>query len=217
MLVGDFGVGLDLGLGLKEGLRLKKIIGRREALQTVARQKGCTDSYYGAGEEEEGVLVWCIDWSSLAHHKAFMNSPAYPPFLKSLAPIMKSAQIMHVPRLSLNGAIGNGVVEIAVFFDIEDLFLQGTRKFIKAIREIDAERGIQGFRGVVVFGEVWERIARREGGEEGRAVVLMLGWESLEAHLAFTKTQDFTDSTKYLKEGTGGVEMFHVSFRRAGG
>lgn len=60
---------------------------------------------------------------------------------------------------------------------------QGVWEFVRAIREIDAERGIEGFGGVVVFGEVWERIARREGGEEGRALVLMVGWESLEAHL----------------------------------
>ncbi|RAL66900.1 hypothetical protein DID88_007682 [Monilinia fructigena] len=142
--------------------------GRYEALQTVAKQKGCTDSYYGAVKEEEG-----------------------------------RPDNARITRLNLTGAIGHGVVEIAVFFDIEDLFLQGTRKFIKAIREIDAERGIEGFGGVVVFGEVWERIARREGGEEGRA--------------PFTKTQDFTDITKYLMQGTSAVEMFHVGFRRIEG
>ncbi|KAF7887796.1 hypothetical protein EAF00_010090 [Botryotinia globosa] len=197
----------------------------RETLDTVAAQKGCTNSYYGGTLEDDGVLIWCIDWTSLAPHKAFMNSPAYPAFLENLQPIMGSVEIIHASKLDVAGAIAEenagqkgGVMEVATFFDVEDVFLEGVETFKTAIRKLHSEEKIAGFLGVIDSGEVIEKIAKKKEAmeeEKGRALILMLGWETKEAHMAFRETKEFADSIGFLRKGTSGADMFHVAFRNA--
>ncbi|QSZ29213.1 hypothetical protein DSL72_003724 [Monilinia vaccinii-corymbosi] len=209
-----------------------------ETLQTVVKQKGCTNSYYGPVQEEEGVLIWCIglfslflhktpilthkqDWTSLAQHKIFMDSPAYTTFLEKLEPIVESVQIIHVGWLNVERAVGNGVMEIITFFGVEDTFIEGTKKFITAMRKIEAQKGIVGFGGVIEYREVIEKIAmQNEGGEvkeeaKGRAMVLVVGWESKEVHMAFRETQDFLDNIGVLRKETSGQKMYHIAFKSA--
>ncbi|KAF7867420.1 hypothetical protein EAF04_005503 [Stromatinia cepivora] len=167
-------------------------------------------------EKEERLLVWCIDWTSLAHHKSFMDSPAYPSFLENLKPIMESAEIIHVGRLNVKGAIGKGVMEVAIFFDVEDIFIEGTKNFTTALQNLHTENKIAGFLGVIDYGEVIEKIAKNGDAKEeekGRGLVLMIGWESWGAHMAFRETKEFQDNVGFLRKGTSGVEMFHIAFK----
>ncbi|TGO47590.1 hypothetical protein BCON_0271g00110 [Botryotinia convoluta] len=222
-LRGEIGVGDLEGEGKGEAEEAARIW--RETLDTVAAQKGCTNSYYGGTLEDEGVLIWCIDWTSLAPHKAFMGSPAYLAFLENLQPIMGSAEIIHVRKLDVAGAIekGNagqkgGVMEVATFFDVEDVFLEGVEYFKTAIRNLHAEKKIAGFLGVIDSGEVIEKIAKNKEAmeeEKGRALVIMIGWENKEAHMAFRETKEFADNIGYLRKGTSGADMFHIAFKNA--
>ncbi|KAK6604388.1 hypothetical protein H4I95_06291 [Botrytis cinerea] len=214
----------DIGAGDLEGEGEEARIWR-ETLDTVAAQKGCTNSYYGGTLEDNEVLVWCIDWTSLAPHKAFMDSPAYPAFLENLQPIMGSVKIIHMSKLDVAGAISKingeqkgGVMEVAIFFDVEDVFLEGIEKFKSAMHKLHAEKKIAGFLGVIDSGEVIEKIAKNKEAKEeekGRALVIMIGWESKEAHLAFRETKEFAESTVFLRKGTSGADMFHVAFKNA--
>ncbi|KAJ8059412.1 hypothetical protein OCU04_012359 [Sclerotinia nivalis] len=210
---------------LRGGIRVGDLEGEgeyariwRETLDTVASQKGYTDSSYGAviEEKEDEVLVWCIDWTSLAHHKSFMDSPAYPSFLENLKPIMESPEIIHVEKLNVKGVIGKGVMEVTTFFDVEDILIEGMKKFITAVQNLHTENKIAGYLGVVNYGEVIGKIARNGDAKEeekGRGLVFIVGWENLAAHMAFQKTQDFRDTTEHLSKGSSGFEMFHTALK----
>ncbi|KAK6603164.1 hypothetical protein H4I96_05932 [Botrytis cinerea] len=141
----------DIGAGDLEGEGEEARIWR-ETLDTVAAQKGCTNSYYGGTLEDNEVLVWCIE------------------------------------------------------------------KFKSAMHKLHAEKKIAGFLGVIDSGEVIEKIAKNKEAKEeekGRALVIMIGWESKEAHLAFRETKEFAESTVFLRKGTSGADMFHVAFKNA--
>ena len=69
--------------------------------------------------------------------------------------------------------------------------------------------GFKGAAGGWIFEE-------REFGDEkkvGKAVVLALAWESVDAHMKFRETDDFTTNIGGLREGTIGAEMHHVTFK----
>lgn len=54
------------------------------------------------------------------------------------------------------------------------------------MHKLHAEKKIAGFLGVIDSGEVIEKIAKNKEAKEeekGRALVIMIGWESKEAHL----------------------------------
>lgn len=53
-----------------------------------------------------------------------MTSPTYTEFLENLSPIVKSASVIHVSRLAEPTVTGNGCTEMAMFFDIEEIFME---------------------------------------------------------------------------------------------
>lgn len=52
---------------------------------------------------------------------------------------------------------------------------------------------------------------------KGKAVVLVIGWESKEAHLAFRETDTFKENIHFLRQGMGGAEMVSLMVSRRGG
>lgn len=81
---------------------------------------------------------------------------------------------------------------------------------MKVIEEAKGE----GYLGTA-YGETLEDVKKhadqgKEDVKEGKAVVLLIGWESKELHMKFRETDTFKENIHYLREKTGGVEM--VSF-----
>ena len=77
-------------------------------------------------------------------------------------------------------------------------------QLVKAISE-NAE-GFKGAAGGWVFEDV------EYEGKKGKAYVWLLGWESVEAHMAFRETQAFRDNIHLLREDPLGSEMHHTKF-----
>ncbi len=48
---------------------------------------------------------------------------------------------------------------------------------------------------------------------KGRAYVLALGWDSVDAHMAFRETKEFTDAIVHVREKIKGAAMYHVKFQ----
>lgn len=72
----------------------------RETLDTIAAQKGCTNSYYGGTLEDEGVLIWCIGLfspfiASLTDFEYVENSPVTYRLLFFLFISIPSTQTSH--------------------------------------------------------------------------------------------------------------------------
>ncbi|CAD6445685.1 d8287be3-edee-45a6-ad09-f51801c7012f [Sclerotinia trifoliorum] len=214
-------------LTLKDGIKVADLEGDGEyakiwrgTLDTIASQKGYNGSYYGAviEETEKEVLAWYIDWTSLAHHKSFMESPAYPSLLENISSIIQGADIKHVEKLNVKEIAGKGVMEVAVFFDVEDVFIEGINNFIGTLKKVQAQKKIAGFLGLLEYGEVIEKIAKNSDAKEeekGRAVVFVVGWENVAAHTAFQGTQEFKDTIGYLTKGISGFDVSHVALKSA--
>lgn len=119
------------------------------------------------------------------HHVAFQP---FPPSILTIAP----------------------VIEFATFIDTEPLFLDNVGKFMKAVGM--PEKCFGGAWGESVESDVGRHLKADGEGDEvkGKAVVLVIGWESRDAHMAFRETETFKESIGLLMEGMGGVEM--VSF-----
>ncbi|APA09242.1 predicted protein [Sclerotinia sclerotiorum 1980 UF-70] len=212
---------------LKKGIKIADLEGDgqyaniwRETLDTVASQEGYTDSYYGAviEETENEVLFWYINWISLAHHKSFMDSPVYPSFLENIGPIIESADIMHVEQLNVKEVVGKGVLEVAISFDVEDVYIEGMKNFLTALEKIQSQKKIAGYLGFIDYGEVVEKIAKNRDAKEeekGRGLVFIVGWENVASHTAFQQTQEFQDAVKHVCQGSSGFEMSHVALKSA--
>lgn len=58
------------------------------------------------------------------------------------------------------------------------------------------------------------RIENRIVAEDATAYVAVIGWESVERHLAFRETEAFSKVIGPLRKATTGAELHHVAFRQ---
>ncbi|KAH7364654.1 hypothetical protein BKA65DRAFT_447702 [Rhexocercosporidium sp. MPI-PUGE-AT-0058] len=184
----------------------------KEGLAIIAKQEGYQGSSYGRATESPGLLMWFIDWDSHGSHIKFTKAPAYSGFKDCVISIMESVHYHHVaftpfPPKILTSA---PVIEFVTFLDTKPHFMDNVSKFMKAIGM--PEKCYGGAWGESVEADVGKHV---DGSVKGKAVVLVIGWESKEAHMAFRETEVFEKSIGLLREGMGGVEMFHVPFTAA--
>jgi hypothetical protein len=99
-------------------------------------------------------------------------------------------------------------VEFATFYGVDDKFMSRTEKFLASIGSVDVDGYLEN-----TFGPVIEEIAKDDGSGKGKAIVVLIGWESKEKHMAFRETQTFKDNIPLLREGVAAAEVFHVEFK----
>lgn len=58
------------------------------------------------------------------------------------------------------------------------------------------------------------RIENRIVAEDATAYVAVIGWESVERHLAFRETEAFLKVVDPLRKASTGAELHHVVFRQ---
>ena len=93
---------------------------------------------------------------------------------------------------------------MTTFYDVQPSFFDCAKEFAEGLEREKTE----GYLGCA-FGEVKEKMARYEkvGNavvEEGNAVVLLIGWESLEMHMRFRETEWFKENVEFLRQGRRG-------------
>ncbi|KAI9722677.1 MAG: hypothetical protein M1812_001608 [Candelaria pacifica] len=188
-------------------------------LDTVMAQDGYQRAYWGRQVESPDTLELVVDWESIDAHKAFTNKPIYGPFLKHLDTILGAPpNLIHVnfdPHPPARAISNNSsrVTEMCRFVfsaglsdsqksDFESSFVS----FAKAAEKADAFRGMSS-------GWVVEEIEHSSlKGEKGKAFVAAIGWQSVDGHMEFRKTDEFKDTIKVLREKSISVDAHHVSF-----
>jgi hypothetical protein len=153
------------------------------------------------------------DWNSVKAHQDFNNTPAYPAFKERFQTFSGGPpRIIHVdfkPEGALDKAITAPVTEVATFVfgpdGVPSGFGAGVEKFGAAI-----EAGsIPGFL-IATYGFALEEV--EIDGKKGKAAVLAIGWDSVDAHMQFRETQTFKDNIHFLRDGVAAAEMHHVQF-----
>jgi len=182
----------------------------QETMTTISNQEGFQHAYYGTQLENPSILQLMIDWDSFESHQKFIESPAYGPFGAKLMAILDSPPAichflpMPFPPTILSRA---PVMEVATFYQTSPQFPSNVEKFVSII-----DGKADGCLGVT-FGNVVEEIEKEPGTGKGKAMLLAIGWESREKHVAFRETSTFKENVHLLRDGMKDVEMHHVSFK----
>ena len=120
----------------------------------------------------------------------------------------------HPPSPAISNTTAPVTEIVAHYFDhaISDLdktsFEEGVRKFVGVLE--DHAEGFKGFAG----GWIAEKVEHKD--VEGGATVYqsMLGWQSVEAHMAFRETKKFQDNAYMMRPSyKKAVTMHHVAFK----
>ncbi|ORY58910.1 uncharacterized protein BCR38DRAFT_446992 [Pseudomassariella vexata] len=199
--------------------------------KTLLEQPGCRRVRYSKQHEDAAKLVLFVDWEDVSSHELFVQSPGYGSFLANIAPLITAPPApYHVPfdpspptvldnfvSIASTSAAGkSAVAEVAhAYFPTGDEFtLQMQQDALIAVQQfIDETKEAlvaTGGSGECAHGFALEEVEWK--GEMCRALVLVLGWESIEAHMAFRKTEVFKEKVGLLRgmAGSKGMTVWHV-------
>ena len=142
----------------------------------------------------------------MSSHQAFEASPAYGPFLKQPGALFEldsppcHAELTPQPDAAL---YASGAVEMATFYGCSGEVMPATEKLLAMLKSKE------GFRGGA-HGWVIEEIAKAGGEPKGRAYLALLGWDSIEAHMAATEGADFQEVVAELGRTLESNDLCHA-------
>ncbi|KAL1723819.1 hypothetical protein EV715DRAFT_245353 [Schizophyllum commune] len=182
----------------------------KECFDVVDKQDGFQQYHLGQAVEDTSTLVGFIDWDSLDNHLAWKEHPDYPGVAERISPTFPGpGRIFHVdfhPHDDFIKAIHAPVTEVAMlYFDggpPEDYLdtLASLRPLTEKLDGMDASAA----------GITYEELEYE--GVKGKAVVLVAGWESVEAHAAFKETAAYKENAGVLRSSAKKSEVYHVDF-----
>lgn len=203
----------------------EKLVGQKfkDVLQTILQQEGCQGLSWGVQVENPSITNLFIDWDSVDDHKKFIASPQYKPFGEELMSLLDEGapSLYHVhfdphpPSAPL--ADGNATEFITMYFPT-DYSAADQATFDENIRNFfgGVEGSAEGFKGAS-HGWVVEELKDPKSGELSKAYVILIGWTSVAAHMAYRETQSFKDNIHYLREAKDlkGLGVCHVHAQKA--
>lgn len=142
-----------------------------------------------------------------------MAAEAYGPFMQRIGQIVGGEPLLiHVDFNSpgaLTKAISAPITEMATFFfdgAPSSDYVSGAEKAEQWIS------GGDGFLGMA-WGTTHEEVER--DGVKGKAAVVVIGWQSYDAHMAFRAREDFKEKIGLLRGNSKAIEMHHVQLMQA--
>ncbi|KAK5990882.1 hypothetical protein PT974_09157 [Cladobotryum mycophilum] len=168
-----------------------------DVAETLKSAPGALAVYFGEKIEHAGVYVLAIRWETVAAYEAFTKGPGFPAFAQELGALLDTLSTLKTTpaKGNLASALDAPCTEVFSALGTDDSFLENNlSKFLAGMEvglHINAEAPDTGI------------------------VLLFLGWESREIHLA-QKGEDSPITLNLHHVGTGrkSVDMYHVNFKK---
>ncbi|KAK1065807.1 hypothetical protein LTR74_007688 [Friedmanniomyces endolithicus] len=167
----------------------------RDTVDGLRRCSGC--QHFIAGMQLENVdMLEALE--SLEKHYEFKKTPDHGPVLTNLIKLRaRPVTPYHVdfrPFTAFIRATEAPVTEVATFY-FEGAAPTAVLDRFTRFREVLSKQHVSGVMGAAAG---LSHEALESEGVKGTAAVLVIGWESVDAHMAFQKTQLFKDSVGLL-------------------
>ncbi|KAJ9651890.1 hypothetical protein H2198_008854 [Neophaeococcomyces mojaviensis] len=180
----------------------------RDTLDTLTQQKGFQRAYWGREVENPDRFRLFVDWDSVDAHMDFTKTETYKPFLDRFSDIadLKNNVSMYHANLkphpateALSDHVSPATEILMVFFpadysEADQKKFEDDLKKLVAVIEKEAKTYTASAGGWVV-----EEVDIPGTSEKGKAYQVLIGWQSVEAHLAFRETQPFKDNIHLLR------------------
>jgi len=159
------------------------------------------------------MLTSPIDWNTMDDHVRFTKTVEYGPFMQKLGEsVMAGMPNLHHVRFSapVTKVAVAPITEMLTFYfpaDVEKSSFESIwERFVDVLsKNSDGYLGNTG--GWVVEDLAYE-------GQPGKAYVAAIGWESIQAHMAYRETQAFKDTISEVVGATRGRVMHHTKFTK---
>lgn len=209
-------------LSLKSPEASRKVI---QVLNTILlAQPGCVRVSSGSIVEDATRSRSFIKWDDVSQRDRFRASPAYEELLDKLEPFATSAPQFHTVtfnELSLSPVSDSTrqlpiVENLYLHFPYDDSFTaemreKATSNVERFLNESADDAITAGATGETVMGWVVEAVDFN--GEPSRVLAVLIGWESVEAHLKYRGSESYAKNIPIVRAtgGLKGVSVVHTA------
>jgi len=185
----------------------------KDVCDVLSEQSGWQQIHFGTQIEHPDTLQMFIDWDSIEKHKEFEASAKYGPFLQRFSGVIAGPPTIYhadfLPADALARATAAPVTEVvALNFAGEAGVPSGTMEALLKFRQSIIDANVPGFVDAA-GGPTYEEI--EIDGTKGKAVIMAIGWESVEAHTKYRETSVFTENAHLLRENVQKSHLNHVA------
>ena len=156
------------------------------------------------------------DWESDDKRNAWQTNSAYGPATKDIASILTDkGELYEVDFASHEEslkAFSAPITELVRFYfegDAPETYFDDFRKAGEKLRE-------DGVRGIVATAAGITIEDHEHDGVKGKVAIVVVGWESLEHHMEFLKSQTMQDTSTLLRSSSKAIKFNHVNFTLKG-
>ncbi|KAI1458613.1 hypothetical protein F4805DRAFT_424022 [Annulohypoxylon moriforme] len=198
---------------LKAGSSLESL---NSTFATLRSQPGNHAVRVSPTAEDPSQIRLLIDWDSISSHQAFRGTDAYKAYLSSLAPYVEApAKILHAEVTPFPPTVldKSPVTEVLVTYFAPDANEGSNLAAAQALAAKLTGSGIAGSTGLSAAGWSVEKDVEFKG-EKTRALVVFLGWESVDAHKTARETEAYKaiiGEFQGAAQGIKGFEIDHLS------
>ncbi|OLN88742.1 hypothetical protein CCHL11_01878 [Colletotrichum chlorophyti] len=194
-----------------------------DVTSTLKSVPGVEALHAGTQLEDPSKTVLVITWSSSEAFTSFAASEAYTPWFASLKAVSASSSSPGVPPPVFykvpftsdsdpTSVLSAPTTEVFVAYGVDDSFVDRTAQFARGLTQGAAP--VAGFHGHA-YGKISTPLAMGVDGEKGPAVTLLLGWDSMQAHLdAKAQPGPISDNIHLLRTGRKDISMYHVNLKQ---
>jgi len=151
-----------------------------------------------------------ITWDDISNFHTFVGSDAFPPWIKKLGDVVDGKpSIMHVdfePKDGLSKVLSAPVTEVATMLFDGAPPDDHSENVAKLEPILGSTEGYLGY----AIGTTHDDVDKDD--VKGKAAVFLVGWQSIEAHMAIRQNPKFPESIKTLRSTSKGGSMHHVKF-----
>jgi len=185
----------------------------KDTFDTLKTIDGMQQIHFGTQVENPTIMSLMVNWETKNHHDDFTKTDTYGPFLKKFMSIADGDPLVFChadfkPEGSLSKTFSAPVTEMAIFYfegGPPSDYLEGVDKLQKIFDE-DKPEGYLGASAGITYEEL------EKDGVKGKAAVVMIGWQSVDVHMAFRNTQSFKDNIHLLRASAKKIEMNHIAY-----
>ncbi|KAH8658035.1 hypothetical protein BX600DRAFT_552247 [Xylariales sp. PMI_506] len=195
-----------------------------EIIATLKQQPGCQRIRWSETVEDKTKVRMFIDWDDKSAYEKWAGSEAHQRVLDAIAPQLEERPAVHhvtfdpQPLLVLDSKSGKGTSPVAevlyLHFPADESFTPdmvevANERVQRWLRETTPEA--TGLTGEIAVGWTVDEVDFK--GEKCKAIIVLAGWQSLEAHGKFRATEAFSRTLPIVgtTPGLKGVSVVHVS------
>ncbi|KAH7112853.1 hypothetical protein B0J11DRAFT_446498 [Dendryphion nanum] len=190
----------------------------RTFFDKIKQEDGFLGYFVGMQVQNPNILEAVINWEDSSKYNLWKASPEYGSVNKELSSIFTSEGEVYEAALTLEPHGESLKVFAAPLTEIVRFYFEGEAPstYLDDFKKAGDKLREDGVQGVVAVAGGITHEEHEHNGVKGKVATVVVGWESLEHHMEFLKSETMQETSVLLRSTSKAIKFHHVKFSLVG-